>query len=203
MITKFLIKYINYDRIRKLFTFTPHSLKTAKPMSIYSVLALISITGILFTLSLLTIIDLKTRLLPNIWVGFFALFALAFHFSTQGTFITWQDALIGAFLGGGLLLLVRTIGNFYYKQDTLGLGDVKLMTAGGLWLGYEHITLAIVCGALAGVCHGLLLIIMQWRRTKKLEPLSTFSLPAGPGFIVGILIAALVKFQGLPHYLFS
>ena len=160
---------------------------------------LVLAAGILLRLA---IIDLKTRLLPNVWVGAFALSGLAFHALTQMQFISWQSAVIGILLGGGLLLLIRAAGNFYYKQDTLGLGDVKLMAAAGLWLGQEYILLALVCGALAGLVHGFAMMIAHRIKHQEAAQLSTFSLPAGPGFIVGIVIGALAKFGGLDHLLF-
>lgn len=150
----------------------------------------------------LAIIDLKTLLLPNTHVLAFALLAPAFHFFTFFGYIDWQSALIGAAMGGGLLLLIRTVGNYFYNQDTLGLGDVKLMAAAGLWLGQDYILHALIIGAIAGLTHGIILIFIQWIKTKKLNGLSTFSLPAGPGFIVGIAAAMLAKLSAVEHLLF-
>ena len=153
-------------------------------------------------LILLWVIDLKHRLLPNVFVAGFAVCGVVFHLSTQMYFTSYLDALIGVLIGGGLLLGIRMIGNAYYKQDTLGLGDVKLMAAAGLWLGQSYILHALVIGALAGLVHGLGMMGIRWTKTRKLESISTFSLPAGPGFIVGIIIAGVAKFSGLPHLLF-
>jgi prepilin signal peptidase PulO-like enzyme (type II secretory pathway) len=166
---------------------------------ILSLFMLVLAAGILLRLA---IIDFKIRLLPNVWVGAFALTGIGFHALTQLEFITLQSAAIGILIGGGLLLAIRTAGNFYYKQDTLGLGDVKLMAAAGLWLGQDYILFALVCGAVAGLLHGLIMMTLSSVKHKKLEKASTFSLPAGPGFIVGIVIAALAKFGALDHLLF-
>lgn len=150
----------------------------------------------------LVVIDLRTRLLPNILVLSLAVSGAAFHASSLFFYNTPLDLLVGAIIGAGILYLVRVAGNTYYKADTLGLGDVKLMGAGGLWLGSDFILIAIIAGALAGLVHGLALIGCNWFKTKTIAPLSTFSLPAGPGFAAGLLIAALAKFIGLAHLQF-
>jgi len=145
------------------------------------------------------VIDLQVRLLPNPLVLALALLGLAFHAATTFYYAPPKDLLIGALIGGGSLLLIRTIGNYIYKDDTLGLGDVKLLAAEGLWLGAEDTILALIFGALAGLAHGLFMLGLTRYHKQTTETLSTFSIPAGPGFIVGFLIVALEKFWGLPH----
>lgn len=67
--------------------------------------------------------------------GTLAVLGLAFHFSIEFAFFTPAELIYGALMGAGVLYIVRFFGNRHYKQETLGLGDVKLMAAGGLWLG--------------------------------------------------------------------
>ncbi len=151
----------------------------------------------LFLLGILTVIDMKVRLLPNIYVLAFFICGLAFHFLLNFLFLTPLSALIGMIAGGGLLLSVRFAANKYYGQDTLGLGDVKLMGAAGVWLGLEGIFLAITIGAFAGLAHGIIHKMMFERETA----LAHLSIPAGPGFIVGILSVAIYQFWNLPKIL--
>jgi leader peptidase (prepilin peptidase)/N-methyltransferase len=147
-------------------------------------------------------IDLRTRLLPNVLVAAFAMLGFIFQTVTLFEHESIQGMAMGALIGGGSLYLIRIVGNYYYKTDTLGLGDVKLMAAAGLWLGSYDILIALTLGALAGVIHGGAAIGCNWLRGSAAGPLSTYAVPAGPGFIVGILIAALAKFYGLPHLAF-
>ena len=139
-------------------------------------------------LAILTYIDLRDRLLPNIYVFPFALLGIAFHALTEFRLCTPESMALGALAGAGTLLLIRTAANAYYKKDTLGLGDVKLMGAAGLWLGLDHIFLALAIGAGLGVIHGL-----AYAFVKKEKTLSTLSIPAGPGFIGGIVMVFLLK----------
>ena len=150
-------------------------------------LAIICIAAIAL-LTILTYIDLRDRLLPNIYVFPFALLGIAFHALTEFRLCTPENMALGALAGAGTLLLIRTAANAYYKKDTLGLGDVKLMGAAGLWLGLDHIFLALAIGAGLGVIHGL-----AYAFVKKQKTLSTLSIPAGPGFIGGIIMVFLLK----------
>jgi len=163
-----------------------------------NVLIILCCSLALVTLFILAIIDLRIRLLPNKYVGLFFFLGIAFHFLTYAQFTGIADALLGIFAGGGLLLLVRTIANKIYQRDTLGLGDVKLMGAAGLWLGFTHIFLAISIGAFAGLLHGIAHKFYQQHKTKQHIPISGLSIPAGPGFIMGILAVAFMKFWSLP-----
>ena len=152
-------------------------------------------------LGILTLIDLKLRLLPNKQVAGFLTTGIVFHTVTNFHFIAPHDMLIGLLAGASLLLLVRYVANKKYKQDTLGLGDVKLIGAAGVWLGLDHIFLAISIGAFAGLVHGLVYAYYLHKKTGKAVSLSTFSIPAGPGFIVGIIVTGLIKFHELPKFL--
>ncbi len=155
------------------------------------IITIACLASALLFLALLFLIDLKTRLLPNKYVAGFFLSGLIFHAVNKFQFIAPLDMLLGIISGAGLLLIIRYIANKIYKQDTLGLGDVKLMGAAGAWLGFEYIFLALSLGAFAGLIHGFI-----YGRYKKIE-LSKLSIPAGPAFIFGIIIVGIIKFQML------
>ncbi|PCJ02349.1 MAG: prepilin peptidase [Alphaproteobacteria bacterium] len=152
-------------------------------------------------LGILTFIDLKIRLLPNKYVGGVFALGIIFQIITQFHFISPTEVTLGAITGAGLLLFVRYFANRIYKQDTLGLGDVKLMGAAGVWLGMDHILLAISLGAFAGLIHGLIYGAVMSRRTGEKVNFSTLSIPAGPGFIFGIVTVGVFKFHALPIYI--
>jgi len=156
----------------------------------------------LIILAVLFRIDLKKRLLPNRYVLQFLFAGLAFHIVSGFSQNAPLDLLIAAILGSGLLLVIRAIGNKLYDFDTLGMGDIKLIGAAGIWLGSEYIFLAISLGALTGVIHGLGFVIYSRLKTDKTIMLHELSIPAGPGFIVGIIICAALKYHTFIHSLF-
>lgn len=154
------------------------------------VISLLCLGGGVFLLTLLSIIDLKTFLLPNIYVAPFALLGLLFHITTDFYYLNFQTVLIGGAVGFATLYLIRAAGNKYYGQDSLGLGDVKLLGAGGLWLGYEGVLFAMTLGAMAGLIHGILYAVITKIKTKQPFNLRRLIIPAGPGFALGIVLVA-------------
>ncbi len=162
-------------------------------MTTYFLLSILAYS--LVILIMLFCVDLKTRLLPNKYVLQFFFAGLAFHivsgFNQSGIF----DLSIATISSMALLLLIRNVGNKIYKLDTLGMGDVKLLGAAGIWLGSEYIFLAITLGALMGVVHGLGVVFYSRIKATDTVTLNNLSIPAGPGFIVGIVICAALKYH--------
>ena len=158
-------------------------------LTLYMPLACLA--GTLGLLILLAWIDLKTWLLPDPYVLGVALLGIAFHGLTGFRYLEPAQMMAGALTGGGLLLFIRTVGNKVMKQDTLGLGDVKLLAAGGLWLGFSGVTAAITLGALAGLAHGLAVATAISLKHKTKFNLTRLMIPAGPGFVVGIVLAGI------------
>jgi leader peptidase (prepilin peptidase) / N-methyltransferase len=136
----------------------------------------------LVMLIVLTIIDFKERLLPNTYILVFAICGLLFHLMTEFRITEAMSMLYGAIVGGGFLFLIRAWGNRHYKQESLGMGDVKLMAAAGLWLGPVYVIHAITIGASLGIIHGVVYAVV------KKEPLKKLEIPFGPGLIAGTVI---------------
>ncbi len=158
------------------------------------ILAYLSCGVAILTLITLSIIDLRVWLLPN-WLNLTLAFSgICFHIATNFALLAPQYLVYGALLGAGTLYIVRFFGNRYYQQDTLGLGDVKLLGAAGFWLGTEGVILAMTVGAFAGLVHGIIIAIARAIRDKSRPDLHRLMIPAGPGFCVGILASAIWKF---------
>lgn len=157
--------------------------------------ALACLLGALAVLFALSAIDLRTRLLPNELVAGFATLGLVFHLTTLGRFLPPEQIAIGGLSGFALLYMTRMIANRLYGADALGLGDVKLMGAAGLWLGLNGIMLALTAGALAGMMHGMGVALHQSIRDKTKFDLSRLQIPAGPGFAIGIVATGIFQFR--------
>ena len=152
-------------------------------------LSLLCLFSAVLVLIILAIIDFQTRLLPNIWVGLFAVLGIIFHTISREAVLSWEGALLGALGGFGLLYTIRLIANAHYKQDSLGLGDVKLLGAAGIWLGFQPVMIAMSVGAFAGLGHGLIYAIYLARKKQETLSLRLLKIPAGPGFVFGILVS--------------
>lgn len=129
-------------------------------------------TSALLTLS---IIDFRTYEIPvgfNIFLGFLGVMRCALNF---GHIV---DHLIG------LVAISAALAALYYLSGgrAIGGGDVKLMAAAGLLLGWKLIILAFVIGVVAGA-------IIHVIRMKVSDAEAVLAL--GPYLSVGIWIAAL------------
>ncbi len=155
-------------------------------LEILPLLLIINAIGLLIALS---IIDLKHWILPDELNAALGICGIAFHLFTAYRFVDVAGMLWGAALGAGLLYVIRFFANRHYGQDSLGLGDVKLLGAAGLWLGLDGTLQAITFGALAGLIHGVLYAFWLSRKNKTAFTVHRLSIPAGPGFAIGIVIA--------------
>lgn len=156
-------------------------------LDLLSILCLLAGAGLLITLS---IIDFRTYLLPNIYVAPFAVAGILFHIVTDFYYLSIAEIMIGGLAGYGILWTIRFFGNKYYGQDSLGLGDVKLLGAAGLWLGFEGVLFSMTAGAFAGLLHGLIYATYKKITTSDAFSLTRLMIPAGPGFAIGIALMA-------------
>ena len=138
--------------------------------------------------------DIKEYILPNYLNAALALALLSFHISTHWQFVTPAEALLGGLTGGGLLLLIRTIANKFYKTDSLGLGDVKLMTAAGLGLGHPDVLMALIIGAFAGLLHGVYIGLTHKKKKNGKLSFAKINVPAGFGLTIGIALMIFYRF---------
>ena len=161
-------------------------------------LAWFCFTAFIALLVALAMIDNKFYILPNKLVFALAILGIAFHFLTNWELLRLEDSIYGALAGAGLLLVIRAGGNYFLKtEDSVGLGDVKLMGAVGLWLGFPDIMLVFMLGGVLGVIHGAIIKYILTQKAKKqteqnieVPKLSHVNIPAG----VGLAIATIVIF---------
>ena len=89
------------------------------------------------------------------------------------------NGLLGALLGGGLLLLVAVV-----SRGGMGGGDIKLAAVLGLYLGWVNVLLVLFMAFLIGAAVGLTWV---WAGKKTLKQ----TLPFGPFLSVSTFIVLL------------
>jgi leader peptidase (prepilin peptidase)/N-methyltransferase len=130
--------------------------------------------------------DARAYLIPDEFtIGGLAvgiLFALAAGRQPLGT------ALLGAAVGFGLLWLVAVAGEWMFKQEAMGGGDIKMMAMVGAFLGWQGTLLTVFLGALIG---SLIFVPLTLAGHKKLVPFGIFlAIGAGATYLVGPALLA-------------
>ncbi len=146
----------------------------------------IFLSAILVVLLTIAAIDYKTMIIPNgtvialIVIG--GLYTVARIIFPQEFVIsiTWLEALIGFFAASVPLFLVAVL-----SKGGMGGGDIKLMAAAGLFLGWKGILVAMIAGSLIGAIVSLTMIALKKKKRKDM-------IPFGPFLCLGILIAAVI-----------
>jgi leader peptidase (prepilin peptidase)/N-methyltransferase len=125
--------------------------------------------------------DARNYIIPDefTWGGL----ALGLLFSLGGGWPGLATALVGAAVGFGLLWLVGSIGTWWFKEDAMGGGDIKMMAMVGAFLGWQGVLLTIFLGALAG---SLIFVPLLLAGQKKLVPFGIFlSIGAAVTYAIG------------------
>ena len=139
-------------------------------------------TSALFALS---VIDWRTFEIPfgmNVFLGILGVVAVILNREE------WLSHIIGAVCVSGFLLILYLLS----QRKAIGGGDIKLMAACGLILGWQRIILAFLLGCICGsVIHLLRMKISGEGRV----------LAMGPYLAAGIFLAALFGQQWIGWYL--
>lgn len=94
---------------------------------------------------------------------------------------------LGMIFGVGIFLILTVFGNFLLKKETMGFGDVKLIGAIGLFLGWRNIILISVLSFLIASVYSIVLIIVK--KIKKQE-INEY-IPFGPFIVIATIIIML------------
>lgn len=132
------------------------------------------------------VIDYKLQIIPNrLNLTIFQIgLIIAFSYGISNVAIT-INMLLGMLAGGGIFLLITLISKFIFGKESIGLGDVKLMGAIGLYFGLTNtVVISIVSFFMAAIVSIVLLIA----RVKKINEKMSF----GPFIVIASIISILV-----------
>jgi leader peptidase (prepilin peptidase)/N-methyltransferase len=121
----------------------------------------------LWTLLALTVIDADTQLLPDdltlplLWAGLFV--NLLGEKGIIRSFVSLNDALIGAIAGYLSLWTVYWLFKLIRGKEGMGYGDFKLLAALGAWLGWQMLPLIVLLSSVVGAVIGIALIVFKGR----------------------------------------
>lgn len=89
-----------------------------------------------------------------------------------------KQALAGAVIGGGFLLLVYLVYLLWRKKEGLGMGDVMMMLMAGAYLGIGRTILTLFLSSVVGALAGLLVMKLRGKDLQFALPFGTFIAPA-------------------------
>ena len=142
------------------------------------------------------IIDFKLTIIPNrltltiFEVGL--IFTFLYGLSNVAISI---NMLLGMLVGGGIFLLITLLGGLAYGKEAMGLGDVKLMGALGLYFGLSSIIAISLVSFLIGAILSIVLIITKIKK-------ATEYIPFGPFIVIASFIGIFVPIDILLEALF-
>ena len=125
--------------------------------------------------------DLKRRIIPDVY-----LFPFMFAGLLLTTFFMWPttvaDSVIGGAMGYCLGLIVGFLFERFQKPDEkyppIGLGDIKLLGAGGIWLGTIGLGFAMIIACVFSYIWGF--------KNKKRY------IPFAPFFLMGVFLSLII-----------
>lgn len=125
--------------------------------------------------------DLEGYIIPDRFVVSLIAVRLVFLVLTGAGKGEWVDSLLGGFaVGGGLLLIVLAFEKIR-KVEAMGGGDLKLLFATGLYLGWKGNLLCLFAACILGIVFGL-----AATKGKK-----ETAFPWGPSISAAAILAAL------------
>jgi len=134
----------------------------------------------------LSVIDFRTYIIPpgiNYFIGIIGVINLVYRIIRFGFYGANISLYIGGFFAvSAPLLIILLVSEHIFHKDAIGGGDIKLMAAAGLLIGWKKILLAMFLGCLIGsIVHTARMKIAKADRVLAL----------GPYLSAGIFLATL------------
>ena len=152
---------------------------------IYYIFFSMVLIGAIFCAYRMATADLRRRIIPDVY-----LFPFLFAGLLTTTFFPWPITVSDSVIGGAMGYCLGLIVGFLFekiksneKYPPIGMGDIKLLGAGGIWLGTLGLGIAMVISC-------VLAYIWNWKKREKYIPFAPFFLTSG--FLSLIIIQFLL-----------
>jgi len=135
------------------------------------------------------VIDYKSQIIPNrLTLTIFEIGLIIAFLSGWSNVVITINMLLGMVVGVSIFLIITLLSKFILGKDSIGLGDVKLIGAIGLFFGLTNIVLISLISFLIAAIVSIILLIAK---IKKLDERMSF----GPFIVISSFITILVPFE--------
>ncbi|MCL2737646.1 MAG: A24 family peptidase [Alphaproteobacteria bacterium] len=127
--------------------------------------------------------DFQSRIIPDVFLFPFLIIGLLL---SVGGALPWtgiEESAVAAAVGYGLAFVINAAFKRLKKRaknahDPIGMGDIKLLAAGGIWLGISGLSVALIAACILGYI---------WGRAHKQK-----FVPFAPFFFAGMAVAMAI-----------
>ena len=135
------------------------------------VFSVISLIYVVFACGLIvaTFVDFNFRIIPDeiniggIILGLIVSLIYPYLHNTSSHLLGFYRSFLGIIIGGGIIWITGIIGDFIFKKETMGGGDVKLLAMIGAFLGWKLAILTFFVSPVFGAVVGIIIKL----RTKS------------------------------------
>jgi len=117
-------------------------------------------------------LDYEYLVIPNKLTLFIAMSGAFLSFG--GITILPGAAIIGALTAMATLVIPALLLRWWTAKETVGLGDIKLAAALGLWLGWARVTEVIFIASMLGAMYGMIEVMRSKNYHGKVFPFGPF-----------------------------
>jgi leader peptidase (prepilin peptidase)/N-methyltransferase len=129
-------------------------------------------------LIVVTIVDFRHFIIPDLITIPGMVLGLAFSFASPH--LSPLQSLVGLLAGGISLYLLALLGDYVFKKESLGGGDIKLAAMLGAWLGWQNLLIVFFVGAFLGLIYALIAMARaRDQKSGRLIPFGPFLALAG------------------------
>ena len=131
-------------------------------------------------------IDYKDNIIPNRLA--LTVFEIGIIFTVIFGYIDFNiviNNVIGLIVGGAVFGIITLIGKLIVNKEAMGFGDVKLMAALGLVMGFPKILMIAITSFLIGAFISILLLIFKKKKAKD-------TVPFGPFIVISTIIVMFI-----------
>ena len=128
---------------------------------------------IMSALIVIFFIDLDHQIIPDVITLPGILVGLAVSFLADGIGIL--NAFIGFLVGGVSLYLVALLGEYLFKKEAMGGGDIKMAAMLGAFLGWQKVLLIFMLSSVVGLVISIAIMTVSAKlRKERLIPFGPF-----------------------------